>query len=230
MTIKLKKLSRTIRSPYNKWKAFKKLKNFHSKERNIEEIVVAGMNLGTAGNYRVDSVQKKTEILALVSRVAELNPSNILEIGTCNGGTLFMWANIAASKVVTCDLYKNDVREEFYDKFPPPNSLCKVCALTGNTHESNFRKSVFKEFNNEKIDFLFIDGDHTEKGVENDFYDYKDLVRKGGIIAFHDILKKQPVATNQVYNFWERIKCKYEYEEYIHDPEQTGFGIGILYV
>jgi hypothetical protein len=34
---------------------------------------------------------------------------------------------------------------------------------------------------------LFIDGDHTYEGVRRDFEMYSPLVRKGGIIAFHDI-------------------------------------------
>jgi len=41
-------------------------------------------------------------------------------------------------------------------------------------------------------DFLFIDGDHTYEGVEGDFEMYSPLVRRGGIIAFHDIVPGPP--------------------------------------
>jgi predicted O-methyltransferase YrrM len=43
--------------------------------------------------------------------------------------------------------------------------------------------------NEQNLDFLFIDGDHTYKGVKEDFEMYSPLVRKGGVIAFHDITK-----------------------------------------
>ena len=35
-----------------------------------------------------------------------------------------------------------------------------------------------------EIDYLFIDGDHTNKGVWGDFINLKDKVSKGGIIVF----------------------------------------------
>jgi len=37
-----------------------------------------------------------------------------------------------------------------------------------------------------KIDFLFLDGDHSEKGVQRDWDDWHPFVIPGGIIAFHD--------------------------------------------
>ena len=41
----------------------------------------------------------------------------------------------------------------------------------------------FKELNLQ-IDYLFIDGDHSYKGVMNDFNNYLPFVNKGGIIVF----------------------------------------------
>lgn len=208
---------RAIRAPFNRRSALNKLAAFHAAPRSLDEIVDNGMNLSTSGLYRVNSVQKRSEILSLIQRVAALKPQRILEIGTCNGGTLFMWANLAAHKVVTCDLFKNDIRSILYDHFAPPNSDCHIKALTGNSHDPAFKQQVYNEFTAAKVDFLFIDGDHSEQGVKSDFYDYKDLVRPGGIGAFHAILKNQPVAGNQVYNFWESIKHQYKHEEFVDD-------------
>ena len=36
------------------------------------------------------------------------------------------------------------------------------------------------------IDLLFIDGDHSRKGVASDWILFRDLVRVGGVVAFHD--------------------------------------------
>jgi predicted O-methyltransferase YrrM len=43
-----------------------------------------------------------------------------------------------------------------------------------------------------KVDFLFIDGDHTYEGVTRDFEMYSPLVKRGGIIAIHDIVPASP--------------------------------------
>ena len=223
-------ISRKLRAPVNKYLAIKKLDRFHQKSRSIEEIVDTGINLGTHGLYKINSVQKRSEIINLVEHVSDLKPAYVLEIGTYNGGTLFMWANITKRKVVTCDLRNPKHRSELYKKFPSTKSDCKVVTLEGDSHDLSFRDKVYSEFNGEKLDFLFIDGDHTEKGVEADFNNYKDLVREGGIIAFHDILQNQPVEGNQVYYFWQRIKNNYKYEEFVDDTGQCGFGIGILHV
>ncbi len=223
-------ISRKLRAPANRYTAIKKLDKFHHVSRDIDDIVDTGINLGTHGLYKVNSVQKRSEVMSLVQHVNNLKPKYVLEIGTYNGGTLFMWANITRNKVVTCDLRNPEHRCQLYKMFPPDESKCKVVALEGDSHNLSFKDIVYSEFNDKKLDFLFIDGDHTEAGVEADFNNYKDLVRPGGIVAFHDILKNQPVEGNQVYYFWERVKNNYKHQEFIDDPEQCGFGIGILYV
>lgn len=54
-----------------------------------------------------------------------------------------------------------------------------------------------------RIDFLFIDGDHTYEGVKRDFLMYSPLVRKGGIIAFHDIVPHPPECGGDIPRFWD---------------------------
>jgi predicted O-methyltransferase YrrM len=38
----------------------------------------------------------------------------------------------------------------------------------------------------DKIDFLFLDGDHSEQGIQKDWDDWQAFVIPGGIVAFHD--------------------------------------------
>jgi predicted O-methyltransferase YrrM len=228
--MKFRDLSRKIRAPFNRKQALRKLKDFHKQRRDINEIVDMALDFGTTGLYRVDSVQKRSEILKLARAVQSISPKVIVEIGTCNGGTLFIWSNLATDRVITCDLNKLKIRDELYSFFPPTDSSCSVVPLAGNSHEQSFFELVKKSLDGMEVDFLFIDGDHTEAGVESDYYMYSPLVRSGGIIAFHDILEKQPVPQNQVYHFWKRIKQSTRCEEFIDDPEQIGFGIGIIHV
>lgn len=146
------------------------------------------------------------------------------------GGTLFIWANLASSKVISCDLDNASFRRSLYEAFPPPDSECKVVHLSGDSHTTAFLEKVENELGGEKVDFLFIDGDHTEAGVEADYNDYHHLVRSGGIIAFHDIVEKQAIPSNQVYYFWKRLKETANTEEFVNNPDQTGYGIGIVRV
>lgn len=230
MSKKLRHISRLIRSPFNRYVALNKIKNLHKQPYQLESIVEQALDFSTTGFYKIKSVQKKSEIQSLALAVSKLNPKNILEIGTCDAGTLFIWANIASNKVITCDIHGNKRRTKFYDAFPPENTDCRVKTMIGDSHNENFKTKVKNELGNEKVDFLFIDGDHTEKGVEQDFYDYKSFVRPGGIIAFHDILENQPTPNNQVYYLWERLKKDYDVMEFVDDPNQCGFGIGIIHI
>lgn len=55
------------------------------------------------------------------------------------------------------------------------------------------------------MDVLFVDGNHTEEGVRGDFLDYRHLLRPGGIIAFHEILKSQPLGSNHVHRLLKTL-------------------------
>jgi predicted O-methyltransferase YrrM len=83
---------------------------------------------------------------------------------------------------------------------------------------------------NQHLDYLFIDGDHRYEGVKRDFEMYGPLVRKGGLIAFHDIVEGPFDAVGGVPQFWREVKPQYRHREIINDPLQGGFGIGILHM
>ena len=58
---------------------------------------------------------------------------------------------------------------------------------------------------------------------------YSPLVRKGGVIAFHDVAPKGiPELTGGVPQFWKEISGNYPTHVFIKDMDQTGFGIGVL--
>lgn len=228
--MRFRDLSRKLRAPFNRKSALNKLKKFHSKKHSIDEIIDNAIDFKTKGLYRIDSVQIREEILALAEAVQSINPKTILEIGTCNGGTFFIWANLASELAITCDLNKSKIRDELYQSFPPTDSKCKITPLAGDSHKQEFLATVKNKLNGKQVDFLFIDGDHTEEGVRSDYNMYSPLVRSGGIIAFHDILEKQPIPGNQVFYFWEEIKKSTKTEEFVKDYAQTGFGIGIIRV
>ena len=222
---------RNLRMPFNRRAAFKRLAEYHAKERNLQERIQWAMNFGGSGYFRIKTLQIPSEITSLAKAVKALQPKRILEIGTARGGTLLIWSSLATEKVISCDMQDMSLQGELLRKLPPPGSDCEVILLSGNSHSDDFRRRVDNELKGEKVDLLFIDGDHTEKGVEADYRDYEHLVRPGGIIAFHDIVENQPLEINQVYYFWERVKKEVACtEEFINDTNQSGFGIGIIRV
>jgi predicted O-methyltransferase YrrM len=82
-----------------------------------------------------------------------------------------------------------------------------------------------------KIDFCFIDGDHTYEGVRKDFEMYSRLVRNGGIVAFHDIFGPNS-SVCQVQRFWKEFKMseRYTCHEIRYDDAKRPCGIGVVYL
>ena len=91
----------------------------------------------------------------------------------------------------------------------------------------------------DRFDFLFIDGDHEYEGVRADFLAYYDLVRPGGLIAFHDIVPDEFARTGQrtsgsqcygggVYRLWQELRDRFPHREFVQSWDQNGFGIGVL--
>ena len=226
----LKRFSRALRHPFNTRYAFKRLAEYHSQPRSIEEVVDWAMNFGGGGYMRIKTLQIPAEITRLAQAVRAIEPHIILEIGAASGGTALIWSTLASERVITCDLQDMSHQAPLFTKLPPPGSNCTVTLLSGNSHDPDFRARVSRELNGRQVDFLFIDGDHTEIGVTADYNDYKDFVRPGGLIAFHDIVEHQPLATNQVFHLWKRLKILAPVEEFVNDQEQCGFGIGLLHV
>ncbi len=224
----IREIGRRLRAPLNRRHAMARLREFHRARRPLDEIIDWAMNFGTKGKFRVKTTQIPSEIRALAAEVKELNPNIILEIGMYEGGTALIWAQLAAKRVISCDIAPPGPRGDLIRAFPPPGSECRVTLLTGDSHSPDFVKRVERELGGEKVDFLFIDGDHREAGVARDFENYRPLVREGGIIAFHDIADRQIEPGNEVQFFWKKIKDRYTHREYIDQPGQTGFGIGVL--
>ena len=119
------------------------------------------------------------------------------------------------------------------------NDFVKVAGVEGVSKDAvkqaakknqNVLQKVIAALAGRKVDFLFIDGDHTVGGVTADYNDYKEFVRPGGVIAFHDIVESQPLPTNQVFHFWKKLREVARVEEFVVDPKQCGFGIGIMRV
>jgi len=142
------------------------------------------------------------------------------EIGTLWGGSISSLMNLEdnyTEKFIGIDFFTG-----YYKKPVKKNDFNKVSINIDDTNHLEFTKKNIKKLNKynknfilikgssysietiekvkkitNSIDLLFIDGDHSEHGVTQDFLKYKDFVTKNGIIVFDNY--GQP-------NHWEGVK------------------------
>jgi len=179
--------------------------------------------------------QIKSEILGLLEILAKIKPKVFLEVGTANGGTLFLFSRVASKDgtMISVDLPRGKFgggypkwRESLYNSFTLSEQ--KLFLLRMDSHKEETLKQVKAILGMTKLDFLFIDGDHTYEGVKKDFEMYSVLVKQEGIIAFHDIVPGSGENVGGVPKFWEKIRAQYSGKEIVEDWGQGGYGIGIL--
>ena len=120
------------------------------------------------------------------------------------------------------------IQPAFFKSFSTNNQ--KIVLIRKDSHKQFTLQKIENILKNKQIDILFIDGDHTYKGVKRDFQMYSPLVKKNGIIVFHDIVKVPPeIALNvDVNKFWNEIKNNYNYKEIVENWNQGHYGIGII--
>ncbi len=176
------------------------------------------------------------EILGLLDKLRALQPKTVVEVGTHKGGNSFLFCHALASteRVVGVDLcVQNAARLIHYAR---PGQ--RYFALHGDSQTQAMKARVAQRLAGRSVDFLFIDGDHSYAGVKADFELYAPLVRRGGIIALHDIVADHRTRygrdtgcyAGEVYRYWAELKSRYRTDELVRDPEQDGFGIGVVYV
>lgn len=178
--------------------------------------------------------QVRSEITNLAKVVEELKPKTVLEVGTNKGGTLFLFSRLADpdATLISVDLpggvygggYPN-WRIPLYNAFRRAQQALHL--VRADSHAVETLEQVKAILGGRKVDFLFIDADHTYEGVKKDFELYSTLVRPGGVIAFHDIVPHPPEYHCGVDIFWNEIK-RPESREFIEDRNQGWAGIGIL--
>ena len=126
--------------------------------------------------------------------VREFPPKLLVELGTLYGVSFFSFCQAIAeagfdAQAVAVDSWEGDSQAGFYggevfDSFRQ--------YLDG--HYAGFARCMrcyfddaVRDFADESIDILHIDGLHTYKAVRHDFDTWLPKVRPGGIILFHDV-------------------------------------------
>jgi len=151
----------------------------------------------------------------------------IVEIGTANGGTISRWFELPNVETIISIDYPNGIHggqgfeERTYvisDALEQANRGKKeFYAINGDSKNDYLIGRLEEILEGRKVDFLFIDGDHTYDGVKNDFLLYKRFLHENSIVGFHDIINSEFHRDYGCYvsNFWNELKKEYKYDEFI---------------
>ena len=159
---------------------------------------------------RHGAIQHVDELTEFTKIVRHLAPQTVLEIGTAQGGVFWLMCRLAArsATLISLDLPPSE-RHSGGEKFAidlqsMKNSGQTIHSVHGDSHALGTLEQVKKLLGDRMIDLLFIDGDHTYEGVRQDYLMYSQMVRPGGLVAFHDIVKT-PWPGCQVDRFWGEL-------------------------
>ena len=177
------------------------------------------------------AVQKPAEFGGLLRMAEAMHAKNVMEIGIYFGGTLRAWQAMLPSGglLIGLDRRLQEIDERTALKGEGPSTIL----ISG---ESQYPDTVMQISNVicvasggviDYLDVLWIDGDHSYKGVKSDYDNYSPFVREGGLIAFHDIAECPTQPYVGVIQFWHEIKQGKQYKEFISDPPGWG-GVGVL--
>ena len=176
--------------------------------------------------------QEREEILAFAAYCSAQLSGNIrfAEIGCLYGCTMVFLGNVLSK---TCNvkayginkplpkdwnMYRGDNLQMSIESIGPkfPFKL-----IEGDSQAPETIASLKKELSGEQLDLLFIDGNHNGNYPRQDFDKYQGFVRKGGIIAIHDIKSK---PTWGVRKAWAHIRKLGRPVEISSCPERCGIG------
>lgn len=184
--------------------------------------------------------QGYSELEIFYNLLSQHKPKNILEIGPYFGGTTMFWINAAApdAKIILIDrderlksllpLWKSWL----YDK-----QELYLLTLDTLADREKAKSEVERLLGGEKLDFLFIDGEHFPPFFQNDFETFAPLVNPGGMIAFHDIAPPPYGSCLKLVKYWKELRRSLVDLLYIRSIEiicrhrTTGVaGIGVLWL
>jgi len=68
----------------------------------------------------------------------------------------------------------------------------------------------FAQKHHQKYQYIYIDGDHSYKGVVTDYKLFWPRLTKGGFMAFHDVVVKNDstLPPYGVWQFWKELEDK----------------------
>ena len=174
--------------------------------------------------YETNILQNPKELAQLIDLLRRENVRSYLEVGSRFGGSLWRIANALppGSRIVAVDLPRPDAETSL-------RSCAAALLNRGYDMHLHLGDSAASEIAGAvralgPFDFCFIDGNHTEQYVRQDWATYGAISR---IVAFHDIawLPGQRETLLEVPKVWNEIKLGFRHHEISLQPHDCGIGI-----
>jgi len=140
----------------------------------------------------------------------------IVDVGTCAGASAILMALASKPSVVVYTMDPN--------LNPNLHPSIKDLGLEDKVIYSQETSVDFAKHFDKEIDMLFVDGIHNYIGVIDDYEKLGTKVKRGGIIAFHDVILYSDTIGKAVYELLEKeLVEKLELEESLwHDERMIG--------
>lgn len=181
---------------------------------------------------RAYCLQDKDELAQAAVRVSALSAERVLEIGTCEGGWLWVMAPFfkkCATLIAIEPMLKNIIRPKQLEELFARLVLDHPTHLVKHTSQSREAYLQVMDILRERtLDVLHIDGAHDEETVWADYKRYAPLVRRGGLILFHDV--KSRAAAEKVYKVWDALCADPALKTSTISMCDNRVGIGVLEV
>jgi predicted O-methyltransferase YrrM len=182
------------------------------------------------------ALQKITELAPFYALIRKKSLGVVVEIGTSHGGVFYGLCKLANrnATIVSIDMpagkfggviWSDDSGIRGYGR---PGQRLEFIRFDSHKASTKAKLCNILGGSSPTIDLLFIDGDHTYKGVKQDYEMYSPLVKKGGMIVFHDICDHPAMLDVEVMKYWKEVKRGKKTVEFIDLKDKTWGGIGVI--
>lgn len=179
------------------------------------------------GQYKsIKPHQNKQELMDATNHINDMDKdiNTILELGSANGGSFYTWIRcLEPSLAISADLTLSEHQQRFFQYF---RNGTEIQTISGDTQSDKIFNKITETIET-GVDLVFIDADHSYGGVKSDWMQYKEIVKPGGIIAFHDINEGNDNWV-EMPELWNELSESYETSEFV--SEEQGGGIGFVYL
>jgi len=183
----------------------------------------------------VELPQRDNEFRPLMEFFETLQPRNLVEVGTREGGSLFMLSRVMPpeSTIISVDLPglawgRSDSgvkKRRVVDRLRRDGFTVHLVERDSSLPET--AAEVAGLLGGEPIESIFLDADHSFRGVLADFQNYLPLVKNQAPLIFHDIAESTHTPKVEVHYLWRVLKALAPHVE-LMENEKTGQGIGIV--
>lgn len=94
--------------------------------------------------------------------------------------------------------YLDTTRQSSFDKYEA-EAHQKLDGYPNYQFMKQFSMDAVEDFEDESLDFVYIDADHDFQNVANDVHEWLKKLKKGGILAGHDYVKHKGPSRIHVY-------------------------------